>query len=203
DLSQTSNPFLGWKYDIGPSGFDRTHNAAVNFIYDLPILRNNSSRLVKSLLGGWQISGIVIFESGVPLDLHVSGANGNNGIPNANNRPGLVGKISYTNTVLSGDHAIQYFNPSAFQVPADGTWGNFGHYGLRGPGRDHWNLSLFKSFWFNEERGSRLELRLETFNTWNHTQFNGVSNTLGNGDFGQYTSTFDPRILQLGIKAYF
>jgi len=44
---------------------------------------------------------------------------------------------------------------------------------------------------------------LETFNTWNHTQFNGVSNSLGNKDFGQYTSTFDPRILQLGIKAYF
>jgi hypothetical protein len=203
DLSQTSNPYLGWRYDIGPSGFDRTHNAAVNFIYELPIFRHNSSAVVKSLLGGWQVSGIVIFESGVPLDLHLTGSANNNGLPNTNNRPDRVGSISYTNKVLSGDHAIQYFDPSAFALPAPGTWGNFGHYGLRGPGRDNWNLSLFKDFWFNEERGSRLELRLETFNTWNHTQFNGVSNALGNGDFGQYTSTFDPRILQLGIKAYF
>jgi len=42
---------------------DRTHNAAVNFIYDIPAFRNNSNRLVKTALGGWQVSGIVTFES--------------------------------------------------------------------------------------------------------------------------------------------
>jgi hypothetical protein len=203
DLSQTSNPYLGWRYDIGPSGFDRTHNAAVNFIYDIPVFRNNSSRVVKSVLGGWQISGILTFESGVPIDIGVAGPQEKNGLPNAKNRPDRVGSISYPNTVLSGDHAILYFDPSAFAKPTKGLFGNLGHYAVRGPGRDNWNLSLFKSFWFNEERGSRLELRLETFNVWNHTQFNGVSNKVGNGDFGQFTSTFDPRILQLGLKLYF
>jgi hypothetical protein len=203
DLSQTSNPYLGWRYDVGPSGFDRTHNAAVNFIYDIPVFRNNSSRLVKSVLGGWQISGILTFESGVPIDIGVGGPQDSNGLPNAKNRPDRVGSISYPNTVLSGDHHILYFDPSAFALPAKGAFGNLGHYAVRGPGRDNWNLSLFKSFWFNEERGSRLELRLETFNVWNHTQFNGVSNKLANGDFGQFTSTFDPRILQLGLKLYF
>ena len=54
-----------------------------------------------------------------------------------------------------------------------------------------------------ESRGSRLELRLETFNTWNHTQFNAVDTNLGDTRFGQYTSAFDPRILQLGGKIYF
>ena len=203
DLSQTSNPYLGWRYDIGPSGFDRTHNAAVNFIYDIPLFRHSGSRLVKSTVGGWQISGIVTFESGVPIDIGVGGPEDSNGLPNAKNRPNRVGSISYPNTVLAGDHHILYLDPSAFALPTKGTFGNLGHYAARGPGRDNWNLSLFKSFAFNEERGSRLELRLETFNIWNHTQFNNVSNKLTNGDFGQFTSTFDPRILQLGAKLYF
>lgn len=64
---------------------------------------------------------------------------------------------------------------------------------------------------FSEARGSRLELRLEIFNTWNHTQFNGVSTSVSYtaagvmkpGNFGQVTSAFDPRILQLGGKIYF
>jgi hypothetical protein len=55
----------------------------------------------------------------------------------------------------------------------------------------------------SESRGSRFELRLETFNTWNHTQFNAVDTNLGDTRFGQYTSAFDPRILQLGGKIYF
>jgi hypothetical protein len=203
DLSQTSNPYLGWRYDIGPSGFDRTHNAAVNFIYDIPVFRNNSNRLVKTIAGGWSVSGIVTIESGVPIDIGTGGPQGSNGLPNAKNRPDLVGKISYPNAVLAGDHHIQYLDPSAFALPALGSFGDLGHYAVRGPGRDNWNLSLFKSFVFSESRGSRLEFRVETFNTWNHTQFNGVSNNVANGDFGQFTSAFDPRIMQFGLKLYF
>jgi hypothetical protein len=55
----------------------------------------------------------------------------------------------------------------------------------------------------SESRGSRFELRLETFNTWNHTQFNGIDTTLGDSRFGQFTSAFDARVLQLGGKIYF
>jgi len=203
DLSQTSNPYLGWRYDIGPSGFDRTHNAAFNFIYDIPVFRNNSSRFVKTVAGGWSVSGIVTIESGVPIDIGTGGPQGSNGLPNAKNRPDKVGSISYTNQVLAGNHNIQYFNPAAFALPALGEFGNLGHYAVRGPGRDNWNLSLFKSFVFSETRGSRLEFRVETFNVWNHTQFNQVSNNFANKDFGQFTSAFDPRIMQFGLKLYF
>lgn len=221
DLSQITNPYLGWRYDVGPSGFDRTHNAAVNFIYDIPLFRNNSSRLVKSTVGGWQISGIVTIESGVPVDIHMGGKQSNNGLPNVSNRPDLAGKISYPQTAVTCTPAcfqqIQYIDPSAFAAPTIGSWGNLGHYAVRGPGRDNWNLSLFKSFTFSESRGSRLELRLETFNVWNHTQFNGVDNTVSfnydpvtklpttrvSNTFGRFNSAFDPRILQLGGKVYF
>jgi len=203
DLQDVSNPYLGWKYDVGPGGYDRTHVAVVNFIYDIPLFRGNQSRLLKSTLGGWQVSGIVTMESGIPINIGISGAQGGNGLPNATNRPDLVSKISYPSAVLPGNQVIQYLNPGSFALPAVGSFGNLGHNAVRGPGRDNWNLSLFKSFVFSETRGSRLEFRVETFNTWNHTQFNQVSNNFGSSNFGQYTSAFDPRVLQLAAKAYF
>ena len=204
DLQNVSNPYLGWKYDVGPSGFDRTHNAVVNFIYDIPVFRNNANRLVKTALGGWQTSGIVTLESGLPLNIGISGKQGGNALPNATNRPNLVGKITYPQTVsTTGQQVIQYLDPSVFALPAIGSFGNLGHNAARGPGRDNWNVSLFKNFWIKEERGTRFELRFETFNTWNHTQFNSVSNNFGASDFGQFRSAFDPRIIQLGGKLYF
>jgi hypothetical protein len=212
DLQNVGNPYAGWKYDVGPGGFDRAHNASVNFIYDIPLLRHSQNRLMRSTVGGWQISGIVTMESGLPVNIGLSGAQGGNALPNATNRPDLVGKISYPQTVSpTGGQVIQYLDPSAFANPAIGAFGNLKHNAVRGPGRDNWNLSLFKSFTFSEARGSRLELRLETFNTWNHTQFNQISNNISydkktglvNNNFGQFTSAFDPRILQLGGKVYF
>jgi hypothetical protein len=203
DLQDVSNPYLGWRYDVGPGGYDRTHVAVVDFIYDIPLFRHSDSRLLKSTVGGWEVSGIVTMESGIPINIGISGNQGGNGLPNATNRPNLVGKIAYPGSVEAGDHVIQYLDPTAFALPTVGSFGNLGHNAIRGPGRDNWNLSLFKSFLLSESRGSRLELRLETFNTWNHTQFNQVSNNFGSSNFGQYTSAFDPRILQLGGKIYF
>jgi len=203
DLQDVSDPYLGWRHDVGPGGYDRTHVAVVDFIYDIPLFRHSDSRLLKSTVGGWEVSGIVTMESGIPINIGISGNQGGNGLPNATNRPNLIGKLAYPSTVEAGDHVIQYLDPSAFALPTVGAFGNLGHNAIRGPGRDNWNLSLFKSFLLSESRGSKLELRLETFNTWNHTQFNQVSNNFGSSNFGQYTSAFDPRILQLGGKIYF
>jgi hypothetical protein len=202
DLGTVSNPYAGWSYDEGLSGYNRTNVAVVDFIYDIPIFRHSENHFLKTAVGGWEVSGIVTAESGVPLNITVSGPQGANGI-SGTNRPNLVGPISYPQTVLAGAQQIQYFNASAFALPAVGAWGDLGHNALTGPGRDNWNISLFKSFTLSESRGSRLELRLETFNTWNHTQFNGVDTGLGDARFGQFTSAFDPRVLQLGGKIYF
>jgi hypothetical protein len=197
DLSNLSNPYAGWKYDVGPGGYDRTHNASFNFVYDLPVFRHTENRFVKTTLGGWEVSGIVTITSGLPVNPQISGGQGGNGIPNATNRPDLVGKLSYPHSVA------EWFNTSAFALPTLGAWGDAGHNSIRGPGRDNWNISLFKSFVLSESRGSRFELRVESFNTWNHTEFNQVSNQLGSSNFGQVTSAFDPRIFQLGGKIYF
>jgi hypothetical protein len=198
-----SNPYAGWKYDNGPSIFDRTNVAFVNFVYDIPILKNSDNHLLKATVGGWEVSGIVTMESGAPLNIGLTGSNITSIIPESSNRPNLTGTISYPHTVN------EWFNPAAFSDPAPGAWGDLGHDALRGPGRDNWNLSLFESFLISESRGSRLEIRAESFNTWNHTQFEGnvngggISTNLGASNFGAVTSAYDPRVFQFGGKLLF
>ncbi len=205
DLQNVSNPYLGWRYDEGPSGFDKTHNAVVNFIYDIPAFRHNENRLAPDRhrrMGS--LRHLELLFRHYPSTSGLTGAQGGNALPNATNRPDLVSKVGYPQTVsASGQQVIQYVDPSAFANPAIGAFGDLGHNAIRGPGRDNWNMSLFKSFVFSEARGSRLEFRVETFNIWNHTQFNTVSNNFGASDFGQFKTAFDPRILQIGLKLYF
>jgi hypothetical protein len=217
DLNNISNPY-SHAYDNGPSGLDRTHIAFVNFVYDIPLLRDSSNHLLRSTVGGWQLSGIVNWVSGEPLNINEGGtpdcvapnpaticstaayvgtANISNIIPNSNNRPNVNGSVSTPHTVAS------WFGTSAFSPTLAGTWGNEPFNALRGPSRQNWNLSLFKSFLFSEERGSRLEFRAEFFNAWNHTEFNNVSTTFTNGNFGAVTSAHDPREIQLALKLYF
>jgi len=116
---------------------------------------------------------------------------------------------------------VQWFNVDAFTQPnldqlyADNQPGMFGYLGrntLRGPGRNNWDLSLFKNFPFTERVG--LQLRFETFNTWNHTQWSGVNTGCSDtvaagaacgtaGNFGQVNGAWSPRIIQLGLRLSF
>ena len=132
---------LGGKYDNGPGGYDRTHNGAVNFIYDTPFCEGVANRLLRTTVGGWEISGIVTMTSGLPINPQLTGGQSSNGLPNATNRPDTVSSVSYPHKVG------EWFDTAAFASPAVGTWGNAGFNSLRGPGRDNWNPSLvFKSF---------------------------------------------------------
>ena len=207
DLNNLTNPYAGWRYDVGPSIYDRSNVMFVNFVYDLPFLRNSSSRLLKTVVGGWTLSGIVTAQTGAPLNIGVNGNNAASIIPNSGNRPNVNGSIRYPKTVGA------WFDPASFSAPVCATgpdcYGNLPHNIVRGPGRDNWNLSLFKSFVISESRGSRFEFRAESFNTWNHTQFRGdyngggISVNQGASDFGQIKSAFDARTFQLGAKLIF
>jgi hypothetical protein len=196
DLSAVSNPYAGWQYDVGRSGYDRLHNLSFNFIYDIPFMRNSSNAVAKTLVGGWEVSGIVTIESGTPLNITLTGDQGGNGI-GGTNRPDKT-------AALSAPHTKQaWITGSAFSFPAVGDWGTLGHNAIDGPGRDNWNLSLFKNFIFSEARGSGLELRLETFNTFNHPQISGMPLGLGDAHFGEPNGFFPGRIIQLGGKITF
>ena len=204
DLENVSDPYIGWRYDEGPSLFDRTHVAFVNFVYTLPIFNNTSNHLAKATLGGWQVSGIVTAESGPPINIVLGGTSAGSIVQQTSNRPDVSGPIPTPHKVT------EWFDPSVFSTPADGTWGDLGHNAVRGPGRDNWNLALFKTFAFTER--FHFEFRAESYNTWNHTQFRGdENNSNGNGidtgtsdsRFGQVTSAYDPRVFQFGAKLIF
>jgi len=202
DLNDIANPY-NRAYGVGPAAFNRTNVFVANFVYDIPFLRHNASQALRTAFGGWQISGYVTAESGLPLNVQLGGPAANNGLPSWNgagpggNRPNVNGSISYPSTLTS------WFNTSVFSTPTVGQYGNFGFDGITGPGRHNWNVSLFKSFVLNEKRNSRLEFRAESFNIFNHTQLQNVSTTFTASNFGQVTSAFDPRVFQLGMKAFF
>jgi hypothetical protein len=197
DMNNVGNSY-DRSYDYGPSALDRRHIFLANFIYKLPILRGNSgNRALRATLGGWEVSGIVVVESGFPLGITEGGSKGSNGLAFGTNRPNVSGSVGYPNSLT------EWFDTSVFSSPAAGTWGNFPKNTVYGPGRHNWNLALFKSFTFSEERGSRLELRFETFNTFNHTQWQNVSSARSASNFGQVTSTYNPRNIQLAAKLYF
>jgi len=213
DLYNISNPYLGWKYDYGPSAFDRRNIFFTNFVYQIPLLKNSQNKLLKTTLGGWEISGIVTAESGAPLNIGLNGQSASSIVPNTANRPDLNGSGGDPHTVN------EWFNTSIYSAPAAGLWGNTPRNSVRGPGRDNWNLSFFKNFVFNEARGTNLQFRAEFFNIWNHTQFqgdtinNGISTNFNTkcviatgancGNFGAVTSAYDPRIIQLALKFNF
>ncbi len=202
DLNNVSDPYEGWKYDMGPSIYDRTNVAFVNYVYDIPFLRNAENKVLRTALGGWELSGIVTMETGAPLNIGISGTNVASVVQNSSNRPDVTGSISYPHT------AAEWFDTSVFSMPAPGTWGDLGHNVVRGPGRDNWNMSLFKAFAFGE-KGRRLEFRADGFNVWNHTQFKGdynnggISTNFGSSNFGAVTAAYDPRTFQLGLKFVF
>jgi hypothetical protein len=205
DLNNATNPYVGSAYDFGPSQFDRRNIFFTNFVYDIPLFRDNGSRLVKSTVGGWQFSAIITEESGAPINIGMTGTTASSIIGNTGMRPNLTGSVSYPKTVNA------WFNTSAFSAPActlggsgADCYGNAPFDAVRGPGRNNFDLSLKKNFAFTER--FKLEFRADAFNAWNHTQFKGdannggIGNNFGAGNFGQVTSAFDGRQFQFGLK---
>jgi hypothetical protein len=192
-FANINNPFNA-RWDYGPTGWDRRHISISSFIYQFPFFRNAASRATKALLGGWELSGIATFESGTPVSIAAGpdnlGLGGTTG-----NRANAVAPITYPGT------RQQWFSTASFQKPGPLQWGTSARNSVVTPGRNNWNMAMFKAFQFKEN--ARFEFRAETFNTFNHTQFNSLSTTVTAGDFGQLNGTFSPRIFQLGAKLLF
>jgi len=200
DLGTISNPY-DRSYNNGLATWDRTHIMSINYTYELPFFKN-SGKAVKCLLGGWQISGITSFISGAPTPLSVDNSKLGMG-GNVTNRPNFSGSVQYSNgTIVNG--TPQWFTSAGFSTPADLTFGNAPKDAVRGPGRNNWDMSIFKNFngIFRRE-GSNLQLRLETFNTFNHPQWNGIATNFSAGGFGNVTSTRGARDVQVGVRLVF
>ncbi len=196
--------FLNRQREYGPAGYDRTNVANITYVYTLPEFRSRGA-LMKYVAGGWELAGITRFWSGQPYSIT---SNGNPGTLGGGVRADYIG-----GPITPNQNRLQWFNPLAFARPADGSLGNVGRNTLRGPGINNWDISLFKNVNFSER--VRLQLRLETFNTFNHTQFSGINTGISApnpgdritaatiGSAGQITGTRDPRNVQLGGKFIF
>jgi Carboxypeptidase regulatory-like domain len=207
DLATISNPF-NVDYDYGSGALDRRHIFNINYIYELPFFKN-STGLMKTVLGGWELAGTFIAESG-----YVGALQSNQGVGlsvgydpvglggNYTNRPNVSRRPKATKNVH------QWFDTSVFSAPipawAGGPNQGFGNARkdiVLGPGRTNFTTSLYKSF--NIKEVAHIELRFESFNTFNHTEFQNVNSNFGTGNFGAISSTWDPRALELGGKFVF
>ncbi|HEV2991308.1 MAG TPA: hypothetical protein VG759_22910, partial [Candidatus Angelobacter sp.] len=153
------------------------------------------------------------FRTGYPLSVNAnlgtsqtepgpSGA-GDGGLANAN----LIGPVRYfdphNTQSFKGNAGAFFFDPTAFSNAAPTPpYGTLPRNFLRGPGRTNMDLALAKSTPIYGER-LRIELRAEAFNVFNHTQFLNPDTNPDNATFGQISSTYDPRILQLGVRIKF
>jgi hypothetical protein len=202
DLGGLSNPFDA-RYDRGSdTGFDRRHIFNVSYIYNIPFFTKSSNVLARTVLGGWSISGITVFERGVPLLVRYTGSD-TLGLTAGTNRPNLVSPVKYPKTFAKWFSTESYADPVG---PWDGGpnqgFGNAGKDSAVGPGIQNWNISLFKSIPITAE-GPHIDLRFESFNTFNHTNPQGINVNNHDGNFGKVTSDYGPRTLQLGGKFVF
>lgn len=190
-----SDPF-DTKFDYGPGDLDQRNVFVANYIYQLPFAMRAKNLAVRDLLGGWQISGITSIQSGFPttptLGIDNLGLGGG-----VTARPNVAGALSYPKS------RTQWFNQSAYAAPAALSFGDASRDSIRLPGRDNWNIALFKTFSFNHDGNVNLQFRADAYNTFNHTQFQSVDAGFNDAQFGQVTSTWDPRVFQLSLRMAF
>ena len=212
DLNGLSNPFNP-AYDRGSGSLDRRHVFNANYIYSLPFFAHSSSLLARTTLGGWEISGITIAQSGAPQYITYSGpiAGTTGGLSDTlglgggtTNRPDIVAPVSYPKKLTAWFSTSSFANPVApWQGGTNQGFGTAGKDAVVLPPLFNTNLSLFKTIPLAPQERVSLELRFESFNTFNHREFNGIDANSGDANFGQVTSAYDPRTMQFGAKLKF
>jgi hypothetical protein len=176
DESELTHPFDTRRHDYRLVSFDRTHAFSASFVYQAPKFSRYLADhwLTRAVLDDWQVSGISSVASGAPLELAMTIA----GIsPNR-----VTG--SYTEAARfqlrakpqSGSNGLA-IDPSAFVLPRIGDAGPWSRQYLRSPGTQNHDLALLKNVPLKSEDDRYLQLRLEMFNVFNHTQFNSINTT--------------------------
>ena len=196
--------------DWSISSQDIKHRFVASFVYDLPFGRgraygNGWNGAINTVLGGWQVNGILTFQSGTPLII-TQGVNNTN-LFSPTQRPTWNGNDPNIDgsSVSKAEHILKWFDTSAFSVTPAFRFGNAPRVqpDLRGDGVKNLDLSLFKNNHFNGGKWNA-QIRIEAFNALNRVQF-GLPNTqAGNGNFGIVTSQANgPRQVQLALKLIF
>lgn len=194
--------------DYGRATLDRRQVLTINYIYELPFFSHQHGFAGKAL-GGWELSGIVEYRTGIPFTPTTSSFDpaGLGFVPAlvAGGRPNVL-----CDPNANAPHTIQqYFNTACFQVNPTVTTtgvanviGNGGRGVINGPPTTRFDFTLSKNIQLRESM--KLQLRAEAFNIFNHTNFQTFASTnVTSSVFGQISVVRDPRTIQLGAKFIF
>ena len=197
------------KCEWGDVNEDRRHMLIITHVYELPFGSGRSfiSRgVVSQIVGGWDLSGVWSVFTGLhnnPVDgvANISGTS----YPGSVNyeRPNVVAGCD-PNVVPGGRTRTAWINTACYSLPPLGTFGNSGAYTLVGPGLFTVDFGLHRNFSIKEKM--RLQVRWETFNTTNHTNFTlgGTTFTaVGSSSAGVISSAFSNRVMQVALKLNF
>ena len=205
NIGEEVNPFNpALSYAL--SSFDVKHNIVVSYEYQLPF-----DQFIKSnrLTQGWSSSGISHFASGFPITMINNGDNSLIGTnPNGINNSS-IDEPDYDGGSLHLNHnprsaGNNYFDTTAFSMNALGTPGTAKRRFFYGPGTQNYDMAIAKKLSLTESKS--FLFRVEAFNVFNHTQFNGpgsVNGNIGSSTFGSAISAAPPRILQGAAKFNF
>jgi hypothetical protein len=197
----------------GPCNYDLPQTFTGSFDYALPFghgarFLSGANRFVNELVSGWEATGIVTVQSGIPFTPTINGDVANTGV--GSQRPNVLGGPIYVGQpacwfYVAANSACTSLQPSAaatFATPATYTYGDGGRNILRANGLKEFDFSLLKTFPIDEVR--RLQLRAEVFNIFNHPTFSAPSSAINSSSGGQISSTLNAaRIIQLGAKFIF
>jgi hypothetical protein len=198
-----SIPLMQDSYSL--STFDVSRNLVVSGVYSLPFghgehFGGSWNRVIDTLLGGYQLNGILSLHNGNPLAFS---ANNVANILNPGERPNTNGQ----NASLGGrteSRLNRYFNTADFSQPATYTFGNESRTSgyLRAPGLRNIDLSIFKQFAVTNL--IKTELRAEAFNAFNTPQFAAPDTGVSDSTFGVISSQANtPRQVQIALKVLF
>jgi len=187
-----------WRLDLGTTPADITHRFVSDAVYELPFDRwTGAQGFAKALVGGWQVSGIFIANTGLPVN-----------VVQSSNRPASRPDYNGANPYLETGDRFRTLNLAAFplvQAPsASGATirpGTLGKNALRAPGQWNVDFSLAKNFTFREK--FRLQFRAEAFNALNHTNLGAPIADVRNANFGRILTVADARRIQLNARFTF
>ena len=184
------------------SDFNVSRRLTLDSVYEIPSLLRNG--IGSQILGGWNLAGIAIFQSGLPYSV-ITTAPYPRGDFNADgfnydspNTPAFGNNVS----VSRGDYIKGLFPASAFPSPAPGQQGNLGRNTFTAPGLANVNLNIMKTAhvpWFIKE-GATVQLRGEIFNLFNRVNLGVPVNDLANALFGRSTTQSLPRSVTFGVR---
>ena len=180
--------------DYGPALFNVPHALVVSTVWDLPFARRNR------WIGGWGIDFLASFKKGTPFTVFAPNTTvWTQRAVHANRSCNGRDELSNKDVRSNGLYWIQ---TSCFAPPPSGFLGNSGQAILTGPGINTWDIGVHKDFAIRE--GTKLQVRGEFFNAFNHAQFANPDSGSTDVNFGKVIATqVDPRQLQVSMRLVF